>query len=52
MKTVNCNKNGITRKLSEVSKTESNRLAKLNAILDALRRAENVEKISFGDMAD
>jgi len=32
-----------TRKLSELSKTEQNRLAKLNAILDALRRAENVE---------
>jgi hypothetical protein len=31
------------RKLSELSKTEQNRLAKLNAILDALSRAENVE---------
>tara|TARA_B110000211_G_scaffold114336_1_gene132586 strand:+ start:1007 stop:1156 length:150 start_codon:yes stop_codon:yes gene_type:complete len=32
-----------THKLSELSKTEQNRLAKLNAILDALSRAENVE---------
>ena len=31
-----------TRKLSELSKTEQNRLAKLNAMLDELRRAENV----------
>ena len=30
-----------TRKLSELSKTEQNRLAKLNAMLDELRRAEN-----------
>jgi len=32
-----------TRKLSELSKTEQNRLAKLNAMLDELRRAENVQ---------
>ena len=32
-----------TSKLSELSKTEQNRLAKLNAMLDALRRAENVQ---------
>ena len=29
------------RELSELSKTEQNRLAKLNAMLDELRRAEN-----------
>jgi len=32
-----------TRKLSELSKTEQNRLAKLNAMLDELRRAANVQ---------
>ena len=32
-----------TRKLSELSKTEQNRLAKLNTIHDALRRTGNVE---------
>ena len=32
-----------TRKLSELSKTEQNRLAKLNAMLDELRRGENVQ---------
>jgi hypothetical protein len=32
-----------TRKLSELSKTEKNRLAKLNAMLDELRRGENVQ---------
>jgi hypothetical protein len=31
------------RKLSDLCKTEQNRLAKLNAMLDALRRAENVQ---------
>ena len=31
-----------TRKLSELSKTEQNRLAKLNAMLDELRRQKNV----------
>ena len=31
-----------TRKLSELSKTEQNRLAKLNAMLDELRRGKNV----------
>ena len=30
------------RKLSELSKTEQNRLVKLNAVLDELRRGENV----------
>ena len=32
-----------TRKLSELSKTEQNRLAKLNAMLHELRRGENVQ---------
>ena len=32
-----------TRKLSELSKTEQNRLAKLNAMLDELRRGANVQ---------
>ena len=32
-----------TRKLSELSKTEQNRLAKLNGMLDELRRGENVQ---------
>ena len=32
-----------TRKLSELSKTEQNRLAKLNVMLDELRRGENVQ---------
>ena len=31
------------RKLSDLCKTEQNRLAKFNAMLDALRRAENVQ---------
>ena len=31
-----------TRKLSELSKTEQNRLAKLNAMLDELRRQQKV----------
>ena len=31
------------RKLKELSKTEQNRLAKLNAVLDELRRGENVQ---------
>ena len=31
-----------TLKLGELSKTKQNRLAKLNAMLDELRRAENV----------
>ena len=30
-----------TRKLSELSKTEQNRLVKLNGMLDELRRGEN-----------
>ena len=37
------NKKAKTRKLSELSKTEQNRLAKLNALLDELRRGENVQ---------
>ena len=36
------NKKAKTYKLSEFSKTEQNRLAKLNAMLDELRRVENV----------
>ena len=32
-----------TRKLSELSKTEQNRLAKLNVMLDELRCAESVQ---------
>ena len=32
-----------TRKPSELSKTEQNRLAKLNLVLDELRRGENVQ---------
>ena len=32
-----------TRKLSELSKTEQNRLVKLNAMLDKLRRGENIQ---------
>tara|TARA_B110000208_G_C11460389_1_gene318105 strand:+ start:89 stop:304 length:216 start_codon:yes stop_codon:yes gene_type:complete len=32
-----------TRKQSELSKTEQNRLAKLNAMLHELRRGENVQ---------
>ena len=32
-----------TRKLSELSKTKQNRLAKLNAMLDELRCGENVQ---------
>ena len=31
------------RKLSELSKTEQNRLAKLNGMLDEVRRGENVQ---------
>ena len=37
------NKKAKTRKLSELSKTEQNRLAKLNAMLDELRRGENLQ---------
>ena len=36
------NKKAKTRKLSELSKTEQNRLAKLNGMVDELRRGENV----------
>jgi len=37
------NKKAKPRKLSELSKTEQNRLAKLNGMLDELRRGENVQ---------
>ena len=37
------NKKAKTRKLSELSKTEQNRLAKLNLLLDELRRGVNVQ---------
>ena len=37
------NKTAKTRKLSELSKTEQNRLAKLNAVLDELRRGKNAQ---------
>ena len=37
------NKKAKTCKLSVLSKTEQNRLAKLNGILDELRRGENVQ---------
>ena len=37
------NKKAKTRKLSELSKTEQNRLAKLNAMLDEVKRGENVQ---------
>ena len=37
------NKKAKPRKLSKLSKTEQNRLAKLNAMLDELRRGENVQ---------
>ena len=37
------NKKAKTRELSELSKTEQNRLAKLNGMLDELRRGENVQ---------
>ena len=43
MKTVNCNKKAITRRLSELSKTKQNRLAKLNLMLDKLRCRKNVQ---------
>ena len=36
------NKKAKNRKLSELSKTEQNRLAKLNGMLDKLTRGENV----------
>jgi hypothetical protein len=37
------NKKAETRKLSELSETEQNRLAKLNAMLDELIRGKNVQ---------
>ena len=36
------NKKAKTHKLSELSRTEQNRLAKLNRLLDELRRGKNV----------
>ena len=36
-------KNAKTRKLSELSQIEQNRLAKLNGMLDELRRGKNVQ---------
>jgi len=36
-----------TRKLSELSKIEQNRLAKLNAMLDELRRGKNVQNRQY-----
>ena len=42
------NKKAKTRKLSELSKTEQNRLAKLNGMLDELRRGENVQNRRLG----
>ena len=36
-----------TRKLSELSKTEQNRLAKLNEMLDELKRYEDKQKRQF-----
>ena len=37
-----------TRKLSELSKTEQNRLAKLNGMLDELGRGKNVQNRRLG----
>ena len=37
------NKKAKTRKLSELSKTEQNRLAKRNSMIEELRRGENVQ---------
>ena len=42
------NKKAKTRKLSELSKTEQNRLAKLHGMLDELRRGENVQNRRLG----
>ena len=42
------NKKAKTRKLSELSKTEQNRLAKLNGMLDELRRGENGQNCRLG----
>ena len=41
-------KQATTRKLSELSKIEQNRLAKLNLMLDELRRGENVQNRRLG----
>ena len=43
MKTLNCNKKAKPRKLIELSKTEQNRVAKLNLMLDELKRGKNVQ---------
>ena len=42
------NRKAKTRKLSELSKTEQNRLAKLNAMLDELKRGENMQNRRLG----
>ena len=42
------NKKAKTRKLSELSKTEQNRLAKLNGMLDELRPGANVQNRRLG----
>ena len=42
------NKKAKTRKLRELSKTEQNRLAKLNGMLDELRLGENVQNRRLG----
>ena len=42
------NKKSKTRKLCELSKTETNRLAKLNGMLDKLRRGENAKNGRLG----
>jgi len=42
------NRKAKTRKLSELSKPEQNRLAKLNAMLDELKRGENVQNRRLG----
>ena len=39
------NKKAKTRKLSQLSKTEQNRLAKLNAMLDEVRRWDDAEML-------
>jgi hypothetical protein len=41
-----------TRKPNALSKTEQNRLAKLNGMLEALRRGKKRAKSSANDMAD
>ena len=43
MKKLNCNKITKTRELSELSKTETDRLGKMNAMLDELIRGRTVQ---------